>query len=63
MKKTHQKSDGTYVDERARIIAETYDEHVQQRLMEMESSNGEDLIDSLTIEDRNEIYVKVIFRI
>ncbi|CAA7037237.1 unnamed protein product [Microthlaspi erraticum] len=59
MKKTHQKPDGTYVDERARIIAETYDEQILERLSEMESSNGEALIDSLTIEDRNEIYVKI----
>jgi len=60
LKKTHQKSDGTYVDERARLIAEKFDECVQERLSEMENSNGEDLtIDNLTLEEKNEIYSKV----
>ncbi|XP_024014716.1 uncharacterized protein LOC112088554 [Eutrema salsugineum] len=59
MKKTHQKSDGTYVDERARVIAEQYDEHVQERLAQMESANGEVLTGALTLEERNEIYIKV----
>ncbi|CAD5324668.1 unnamed protein product [Arabidopsis thaliana] len=49
MKKTHQKSDGTYVDERARLIAEKFDELVQERLSEMESPNGEVLtVDNLS---------------
>lgn len=63
MKKTHQKPDGTYVDERARIIAEKYEELVQAYLSQLESSNsnGEPLtIDALTLEEKNEIYVKVI---
>ena len=60
LKKTHQKSDGTYVDERARLIAEKFDECVQERLSEMENSSGEDLtIDNLTLEEKNEIYSKV----
>lgn len=64
MRKTHQKSDGTYVDERARVIAEKFDEHVQELLSQRESSNGEALtLDSLTQEEKNEIYVKVIFYI
>ncbi|CAH8337937.1 unnamed protein product [Eruca vesicaria subsp. sativa] len=60
MKKTHQKSDGTYVDERARLVAEKYDEYVQEKLSLVEPSNGEILTDPLTIEERNEIYVKVV---
>ncbi|KAL0742598.1 hypothetical protein Bca4012_084111 [Brassica carinata] len=59
MKKTHQKSDGTYVDERARLVAEKYDAYVQERLSLVEPSNGELLTDPLTVEERNEIYVKV----
>lgn len=64
MKKTHQKSDGSYGDERARLIAEKYYEYVQERLSQIEPSNGEPsngevLMDSLTVEERNEIYVKV----
>ena len=61
MKKTHQKSDGTYVDERACLIAEKYDAYVQERLSLVEPSNGEVLTEPLTVEERNEIYVKVIF--
>ncbi|CAN6990030.1 uncharacterized protein LOC103875299 [Brassica rapa] len=61
LKKTHQKSDGTYVDERARLIAEKFDECVQERLSEMENSSGEDLtIDNLTLEEKNEIYSKIV---
>lgn len=59
MKKTHQKSDGTYVDERARLVAEKYDAYVQERLSLVEPSSGEVLTDPLTVEERNEIYVKV----
>ncbi|VVA96579.1 unnamed protein product [Arabis nemorensis] len=62
MKKTHQKPDSTYVDERARIIAEKYEELVQEYLSQLESSNsnGELLtIDALTLEEKNEIYVKI----
>ena len=61
MKKTHQKSDGTYVDERACLVAEKYDAYVQERLSLVEASNGEVLTEPLTVEERNEIYVKVIF--
>ncbi|KAJ0249880.1 hypothetical protein HA466_0141250 [Hirschfeldia incana] len=61
LKKTHQKPDGTYVDERARLIAEKFDECVQERLSELENSNGEDLtIDNLTLEEKNEIYSKIV---
>ena len=61
MNKTHQKSDGTYVDERACLVAEKYDAYVQERLSLVEASNGEVLTEPLTVEERNEIYVKVIF--
>ncbi|KAG7627180.1 putative transposase Ptta/En/Spm plant [Arabidopsis thaliana x Arabidopsis arenosa] len=60
MKKTHKKSDGTYVDERARLIAEKFDELVQERLSEMESPNGEVLtVDNLSQQEKNEIYLKL----
>ncbi|KAL0712261.1 hypothetical protein Bca4012_019239 [Brassica carinata] len=59
MKKTHQKSDGTYVDEKARLVAEKYDAYVQEKLSLVQPSNGEVLTDPLTVEERNEIYVKV----
>ena len=60
MKKTHQKSDVSFVDERAQIISEKFDECVQERLSEMEASNGEDMtIDNLTLEEKNEIYSMV----
>ncbi|KAG7552200.1 putative transposase Ptta/En/Spm plant [Arabidopsis thaliana x Arabidopsis arenosa] len=60
MRATHQKSDGTYVDERARLIAEQYDECLLERLTQADSSNGEVLtMDSLSKEEKNEIYVKI----
>ncbi|CAL9240713.1 unnamed protein product, partial [Arabidopsis halleri] len=41
--------------------AEKFDEHVQERLSQMESSNGEVLtIASLSLEEKNEIYVKIV---
>ena len=62
MKKTHQRPDGTYIDERARLVAETYEKHVEERLGQLESSG----LDNVTLEnldqcEKNEIYVKVIF--
>ncbi|KAL1200200.1 putative transposase-like protein [Cardamine amara subsp. amara] len=60
MRKTHQKSDGTFVDEKARLISEKYDEYMLQRLAHIESSNADVLtMEPLTIEEKNEIYVKV----
>ncbi|KAG7610607.1 putative transposase Ptta/En/Spm plant [Arabidopsis suecica] len=41
MRATHQKSDGTYVVERARLINEQYDECLLERLTQANSSNGE----------------------
>jgi len=62
MRATHQKSDGTYVVERARLIVEQYDECLLERLTQANSSNGEVLtMDCLTIEEKNEIYVKITF--
>ncbi|XP_010440416.1 PREDICTED: uncharacterized protein LOC104723719 isoform X2 [Camelina sativa] len=43
MKKTHKKHDGTYVDQRARLVAETYEKHVQERLEQLESSGEENV--------------------
>ncbi|KAL1200318.1 putative transposase-like protein [Cardamine amara subsp. amara] len=59
MKKTHQKSDGSYVDKRAQLIAERYDEYVRERLSQMDSTGEGLTADSLTQEEKNEIYVKV----
>jgi len=43
MKKTHQKLDGSYVDQRARLVADTYKKHIQERLGQLESSWEENL--------------------
>uniref|UniRef100_A0A0D3AAJ1 Uncharacterized protein n=2 Tax=Brassica oleracea var. oleracea TaxID=109376 RepID=A0A0D3AAJ1_BRAOL len=61
MKKTHQRPDGTYVDERARLVAETYEKHVEERFGQLESSG----LDNVTLEnldqcERNDIYVKAV---
>ncbi|AAF71981.1 Hypothetical protein [Arabidopsis thaliana] len=60
MKKTHQKADGTYVDEKARVIAEKYDELLQERMAQMQLFDGENsTMNPLTIEEKNKIYVQV----
>ncbi|XP_010446152.1 PREDICTED: uncharacterized protein LOC104747281 isoform X2 [Camelina sativa] len=59
MKKTHQKPDGTYVDQRARLVAETYEKHVQERLEQLESSGEENVTaENLDKAEKNEIYIK-----
>ncbi|KAG2238555.1 hypothetical protein Bca52824_092220 [Brassica carinata] len=59
MKKTHQRPDGTYVDERARLVAETYEKHVEERLGQLESSGIENVtLENLDQCEKNEIYVK-----
>ncbi|XP_010492499.1 PREDICTED: uncharacterized protein LOC104769878 [Camelina sativa] len=60
MKKTHQKPDGTYVDQRARLVAETYEKHVQERLGQLEISGEENVTpETLDKNEKNEIYMKV----
>ncbi|KAJ4889128.1 Uncharacterized protein Rs2_28876 [Raphanus sativus] len=59
MKKTHQRPDGTYVDERARLVAETYEKHVEERLGQLESSGQDNVtLENLDQSEKNEIYVK-----
>jgi len=61
MKKTHQKPDGSYVDQRARLVADTYEKHVQERLCQLESAGEENLrAETLDNHEKNEIYIKVI---
>ncbi|KAG2252823.1 hypothetical protein Bca52824_082959 [Brassica carinata] len=48
---------GTYVDERARLVAETYEKHVEERLGQLESSG----LQNVTPEnqgEKNEIFIK-----
>ncbi|KAG7578731.1 putative transposase Ptta/En/Spm plant [Arabidopsis thaliana x Arabidopsis arenosa] len=59
MKKTHQKPDGTYDDQRARLVAETYEKQIQERLGQLESSGEENLTaETLDEHEKNEIYIK-----
>ncbi|KAJ4901987.1 Uncharacterized protein Rs2_15938 [Raphanus sativus] len=59
MKKHHQRPDGTYVDERARLVAETYEKHVEERLGQLESSGQDNVtLENLDQSEKNEIYVK-----
>jgi len=61
MKKTHQKLDGSYVDQRARLVADTYKKHIQERLGQLESAGEENLrAETLDNHEKNEIYIKVI---
>lgn len=62
MKKTHQRPDGTYVDERARLVVETYEKHVEERLGQLESSGLENAThENLDQREKNEMYIKVTF--
>ncbi|KAG7610777.1 Ribonuclease H-like superfamily [Arabidopsis suecica] len=59
MKKTHQKPDGSYVDQRARLVADTYEKHVQERLCQLESAGEENLrAETIDNHEKNEIYIK-----
>ncbi|WZZ65855.1 hypothetical protein YC2023_077225 [Brassica napus] len=59
MKKTHQKPDGTYVDERARLVAETYGKHIEERLGQLESSGLQNVTpENLDQCEENEIFIK-----
>ncbi|XP_006279286.2 uncharacterized protein LOC17874407 [Capsella rubella] len=59
MKKTHQKPDGTYVDQRAQLVAEIYEKHVQERLGQRESAGEENVTaETLDKNEKNEIYIK-----
>ncbi|KAJ4906396.1 Uncharacterized protein Rs2_10054 [Raphanus sativus] len=59
MKKTHQRHDGTYVDERARLVVETYEKHVEERLGQLESSGLENAThENLDQREKNEMYIK-----
>ncbi|WZZ46277.1 hypothetical protein YC2023_042536 [Brassica napus] len=59
MKKTHQKPDGTYVDERARLVAETYEKHIEERLGQLESSGLQNVTpENLDQCEKNEIFIK-----
>lgn len=59
MKKTHQRPDGTYVDERARLVVETYEKHVEERLGQLESSGLENAThENLDQREKNEMYIK-----
>ncbi|KAG2316324.1 hypothetical protein Bca52824_019446 [Brassica carinata] len=60
-KKTHQKPDGTYVDERerARLFAETYEKHVEECLGQIESSGLQNVTpENLDQCEKNEIFIK-----
>lgn len=60
MKKTHQKADGTYVDQRARLVAETYEKGVQERVGQLQIAGEENVTaENLGLREKNEIYVKV----
>ena len=62
IKKIHQKSDGTYVDERARLVAETYEKHVEEPLGQLESSGLQNVTpENLDQCEKNEFFIKVTF--
>ncbi|CAH2070241.1 unnamed protein product, partial [Thlaspi arvense] len=58
-KKRNQKPDGVNVDQRARVVAETYEKHVQERLGQLESSGeGNVTAENLDQREKNKIYIK-----
>ncbi|CAA7013525.1 unnamed protein product [Microthlaspi erraticum] len=58
MKKTHQKADGTYSDQRARLVAEAYEKHLEEHLGQLEIAGEQWTAENLGLREKNEIYVK-----
>uniref|UniRef100_A0A1J3GEX1 Putative transposase-like protein n=1 Tax=Noccaea caerulescens TaxID=107243 RepID=A0A1J3GEX1_NOCCA len=59
MKKANQKPDGTYVDQRAQLVAETYEKLVQEHLTQLEASGQQNVTaENLDQRVKNEIYIK-----
>ncbi|XP_024007235.1 uncharacterized protein LOC112083441 [Eutrema salsugineum] len=59
MKKVHQKPDGTYVDQRAKMVEEVYEKYIQERLEQLVAAGEENVTaESLGQTEKNEIYVK-----
>lgn len=65
---THTRADGTFVDAKAKQVAEVYNKSIEERLSEL-AEDGEDASDdssqqsthrTLTIEEKNELFLKVI---
>jgi len=61
---THTKSDGTYVDRKAELIAQTYEQNVRDRLSQLEAeasvvSDGTSRPRELTNEELTTIFLQV----
>lgn len=61
--RTHTLPDGSFVDQKAKDISDTYQLSVEEELRTREADNPETLADpslTLTIEEQNDIFLKVI---
>jgi len=61
---THTKSDGTYVDRKAKMIAQTYERNVRSKLSELEAaacavSDGTSRPLELTVDEYTAIFLEV----
>lgn len=65
--RTHTRPDGTFVDNKAKQVAEVYEKNISERMAEMDFDGDEASDNSsehsthrtLTIEQKNEIFLKV----
>lgn len=63
MKRANQKPDGTYIDQRAQLVAETYEKLVQEHFRQLETSGQENVTaENIDHRQKNGIYIKVIFQ-
>lgn len=63
--RTHTRADGTFVDDKAKLIAEAYKKNLQERISEMDADDMDDASSEqpttlpLSIEERNELFLQV----
>ncbi|KAL0876777.1 hypothetical protein Bca101_026482 [Brassica carinata] len=62
--RTHTRADGTFVDDKAKLIAEAYKKNLQERISEMDADDMDDASSEqpttlpLSIEERNELFLQ-----
>ncbi|XP_019085404.1 PREDICTED: uncharacterized protein LOC109126349 [Camelina sativa] len=65
--KTHTRADGSFVDQKAKQVAETYEKTLEERLCEVDDDGPENSVNSsersthrtLSIDEKNDIFLKV----
>lgn len=63
--RTHTRLDGSFVDQKAKQVADTYEKNIEERMSEIDEDGPDDSSEqsthrTLTIEEKNEIFLKVM---